>query len=96
MMALVIGAALLKTEEGVQRCFSLGQSQRLNRSRLKCESRADLKSRGLPKYAGALPIHGEAHVPRDAIPDPEKQRLSPAASQQIAGHPYRSVIEALN
>jgi len=94
-MALVIGAALLKTEEGVQRCFSLGQSQRLNRSRLKCESRADLKSRGLPKYAGALPEHGEAHVPRDAIPDPEKQRLSPATSLFLATHCYRMVSEHL-
>jgi hypothetical protein len=71
-------------------------NRRRNRNRQKCESRANPeRSRGLPKYAGAMPIRGKAHFLRDAIPDPEKQRLSPATQLFLAAHSYRMVSERL-
>jgi hypothetical protein len=42
------------------------------------------------------PIHGETRFLRDALPDPEKQRLSPATRLLIASHPYRRVSEPLS
>jgi hypothetical protein len=38
----------------------------------------------------------EEIIPRDALPDPGKQRLLPAAFQLIAAHSYRMVIEVLS
>jgi hypothetical protein len=42
------------------------------------------------------PIHGETRFLRDALPDPEKQRLSPATQQLITPQSYRRVSEPLS
>jgi hypothetical protein len=96
MMAFVIGAALPETEHGVQRRFIPGQSQPVDRNSSKCESRADLKVARLAEIHWRLgPYTTKLTFPRDAVPDPEKQRLSPATSLFLASHCYRMVSEHL-
>ncbi|CCM75985.1 hypothetical protein BN77_3172 [Rhizobium mesoamericanum STM3625] len=72
-MALVIVANSGEIETAYN-----GLSPVVNRRRRNCEGRANrLGLRGLPNTLAHSPIHGEAHVLRDALPDPEKQRCPP-------------------
>ena len=61
----------------------------------KCENRdrAISPTRFAVKTQASSSLRNEARFFRDAVPDPEKQRMSPAASQQITAHSYRMVSE---